>query len=321
MLRRLGLFGACIALAQLSEGAGLGDQVVKDAAAKFATDISQGNTKVFTEIYLRSLKVGINSIGGVTSAKVNGPSLLDDKRYLQNAALLVRPGRIVGFSAEEPRDFPESVAVGDASSWFCSGTLIHPSYVLTAAHCAEGRTISRVFFGANLADLAEAAVVSVTPLPKNTFDPATYRDDLCLLKLRVPISQPHPIALAGAAQVGAATSVRIVGYGTIDFAGLTGFGKRRVGTVPVADPGCDPGSSALYGCFVGRELVAGRPGLGIDTCSGDSGGGAYVDVGGQRFLAGVTSRSTKDSLRNCGDGGVYVRVDAYESWFREVLGR
>ena len=65
-----------------------------------------------------------------------------------------------------------------------------------------------------------------------------------------------------------------------------------------------------------NEIVAG--GNGVDSCNGDSGGPAYVEVDGEVQLAGATSRATKNFTQPCGDGGIYTRVDRYVDWIRQV---
>lgn len=50
----------------------------------------------------------------------------------------------------------------------------------------------------------------------------------------------------------------------------------------------------------------------------DSGGPAYVLKDGEWLLAGATSRATSNSVLNCGDGGIYARVDQYQKWIVET---
>ena len=66
------------------------------------------------------------------------------------------------------------------------------------------------------------------------------------------------------------------------------------------------------------ELGAG--GGGIDTCSGDSGGPMYLLTSYGTFLAGVTSRSYDDSVKPCGDGGIYERPDKIVTWAEQQTG-
>src|SRR5262249_28647654 len=81
-----------------------------------------------------------------------GPRLADDPRYLANIRQLVKQKpneRIVGGSAVEGHEFDDCVAVGSDSDFGCTGTLIAPNVVLTAAHCEALHT--RVFIGNSLA--------------------------------------------------------------------------------------------------------------------------------------------------------------------------
>jgi endonuclease G len=107
--------------------------------------------------------------------------------------------------------------------------------------------------------------------------------------------------------------------------GMFGYGVKRQVDVPIASNDCR-GSSAghddhtAYGCDIGLEIVAGRPLLAQDSCNGDSGGPFYVLDKKKWVLAGVTSRATDSAMHNCGDGGIYVRVDRYRSWIDGLPG-
>jgi secreted trypsin-like serine protease len=66
--------------------------------------------------------------------------------------------------------------------------------------------------------------------------------------------------------------------------------------------------------------VAGKPLLERDSCRGDSGGPAYVETNNGWFVAGATSRATKNSSRTCGDGGIYARLHVFEDWIKSAPG-
>ena len=42
----------------------------------------------------------------------------------------------------------------------------------------------------------------------------------------------------------------------------------------------------------------------------------YIETNNGWLVAGVTSRQTKDSLRPCGDGGIYARLHVFEDWIK-----
>src|SRR6266404_5880196 len=64
------------------------------------------------------------------------------------------------------------------------------------------------------------------------------------------------------------------------------------------------------------EFVAG--GHSLDTCNGDSGGPAYINSGADFKVAGLTSRATADAVENCGDGGIYTRLDKQLDFVKAV---
>jgi secreted trypsin-like serine protease len=117
----------------------------------------------------------------------------------------------------------------------------------------------------------------------------------------------------------------VVGFGTTDVHATQGFGVKRKTDVPIVSQGCrgtvnGKSDATVYGCHRDREIVAGKPLFLHDTCKGDSGGPFFVqDKKGKWLLAGVTSRGTDIALTMCGDGGLYVRVDAYAEWIAAAL--
>merc|ERR1712198_718821 len=67
-------------------------------------------------------------------------------------------GRILGGSEASPGEFPAHVSLHGLAileQFVCSGTLISPTWVLTAAHCCQGFTKFTVRAGDSLA-LAES---------------------------------------------------------------------------------------------------------------------------------------------------------------------
>src|SRR5262249_21987834 len=105
--------------------------------------------------------------------------------------------------------------------------------------------------------------------------------------------------------------------------GRFGYGRKLQTDVPIASPDCRGSIDGRddhdwYRCDVGLELVAGKPLLEHDTCNGDSGGPFYVAKDDAWMLAGATSRATASAVNNCGDGGIYVRVDRFVDWIGTV---
>jgi secreted trypsin-like serine protease len=249
-----------------------------------------------------------------------------DRRYLGHARALVRGAkagmRIVGGRPVKSGEFADCVAVGCIGDWVCTGTLIAPQAVVTAGHCAQCAT--RVFFGTDVDGAGD--VVAVKKAVRHPSYHQGRHNDLMVLLLARPVTKVKARKLASAALIAKATDARLVGFGNTNLAGTQGYGKKRQVDVPVVSPACQgetdgEDDDATYGCDRGWEIVAGRPLLERDSCTGDSGGPLYVaTAAGEWRLAGVTSRATDSGQHECGDGGVYARIDRYREWLAGVPG-
>ncbi|WP_437968164.1 trypsin-like serine protease [Sorangium sp. So ce260] len=214
--------------------------------------------------------------------------------------LLTSRQRIVGGAVDTAHAYV--VGVGNRSRAFCSGTVISRRTVITAGHCHG--TLTRVFFGASLGRRS-ATVRIETSRRHPDYDPGTLENDLTLLKLEsdAPV-QPAPLLRESMENSGwyVGPDYTFVGYGVSDGVAGTGFGMRRVVTFPIL--------------AVGPAQVGGTPGMidatqfyyqvpAMNTCSGDSGGPAFLVRWGVERHAGVTSFGDDP----CTLDGVQARTD------------
>jgi secreted trypsin-like serine protease len=250
---------------------------------------------------------------GAQPAAAPGDSIFTDPVFLANARRMVSDReRIVG--GVETGDFPDCVAIGSAGSWCCSGTLVARNVVVTAGHCWAGGCAARVLVGQDVEREGDGQLIEVASAQAHPdYDPPAPLHDIAVLILARDVDV-SPRAIGGAAQIAAAASARLAGFGNTDIWSSAGYGRRRMVDVPMAS------SDPRFGADPDTEFVAGAPFLDRDSCNGDSGGPAYVDAGGSWYLAGATSRATASAVRPCGDGGIYTRVHAYADWIRSVPG-
>ena len=249
-----------------------------------------------------------------------------DPRYLANARELARRTlgglRVIGGAPVKKGEFLDCVAVGSDNQWGCTGTLVASNVVVTAGHCADFAT--RVFFGNDVTKPGK--VVRVKKRVRHPKYHQGKRNDLMVLLLEEKVDSVKPRKLAAKPLIDKATDGRVIGFGNTDPDGMFGYGIKRFVDVPVASPGClgkvnGQNDNMAYGCDAGLELVAGRPLLERDSCKGDSGGPFYILGSNEQWLlAGATSRATDSAMNNCGDGGVYVRVDRYRTWIDGIQG-
>jgi hypothetical protein len=227
---------------------------------------------------------------------------------------------------------------GYAENGICSGTLVDPTHVLTAGHCACGNATSYRIYptesvyspGGNNISTGLGSIYYLSK-PPVVFDPqlcATGRysgNDLALLELvsGAPLSVPamnfgNPLWTL-LQQLNKGEKMLVVGYG-YNNQNLIGF--RNKDMIPIVSVACTERALAPYCTPYAEMVLAGAAGPTIrdDTCGGDSGGPVFQSSNEGYSLLAVTSRSAPgiqgDPGKNCGGGGISTILgrDSVQKW-------
>lgn len=204
----------------------------------------------------------------------------------------------------------------------CTGVLVAPTIVLTAAHCYDALVPplpDNVLIGAHtLAHPEDGETIAIKD--GFVFPEADTTADIAVLVLDHAATRAPRAIVDGWARGGVVNgaAVQIVGYGAIDENGDNFIDELQEATSTITDADCSTSAGCRAILKPAGELGAG--GMGIDACRGDSGGPLYLMAADGPLLVGITSRSYDNPQVMCSEGSIYVRPDRLLDWIEMVAG-
>ena len=208
-----------------------------------------------------------------------------------------------------------TVMVLNARGGVCSGVVIAPKAVLTAAHCSAGGSELRVHWrdGGEPVLLVPASVVLHPEFNANAVSNRRRSVDLALVRLSEPLpARFSPAALEAGATPRAGSPVTLAGYGVSREREARTTGTYRSAALEVIEP-YGPGRILLWAADPAGRGKA--PGAG--ACQGDSGGPMFD---GPAVVA-ISSWSTGPAGRECGLLSQGVLVAPQRGWIDTILGQ
>lgn len=245
-------------------------------------------------------------------------------------------GEIVGGAPTSIGTRPFQVALFPGGS-ICGASIIHPNYLLTAAHCLDSLTPGdplSVRVGSSTYNSGGTVRSGTFPSGgaienvaiHEDWDPWASSNDLAVVVLTNPLPMSSNVQRVRLIEPGAAMNrfwttnkpAIVSGWGTTCWLSCNlSTGLRQVSVPVVSNATC--GSNTAYGSwFNGTTMVcAGLMSGGKDACQGDSGGPLTVAGTGGPFEIGIVSWGNECAAPNY--PGVYTRVGSYNNALRELV--
>lgn len=246
-------------------------------------------------------------------------------------ALALFPGTaqaIVGGGPAPDGEFPFTAKIDIAGAAGCTGSLVAPTWVVTAGHCASATGVTGVPLAMPLPPSSFAVTVGTTRADGEggqtrgvkavRVDPnyaATNGtgSDVALLELAQAVTVA-PVKIAAPSEAGLwepGDALTIAGFGVTEENGDAPDRLQFTAVPRVADPVCaeaySDGTPVAGNAFDPRTaLCAGQPEGGKDTCQGDSGGPILAPLDKGYRLVGATSYG--EGCAREGKPGVYARL-------------
>ncbi|WP_019994989.1 S1 family peptidase [Aureimonas ureilytica] len=245
---------------------------------------------------------------------------------LSSAAAMAKGLSPFMINGEQTQGYRSVGSIGLRGEIHCTGTLVAPKTIITAAHCMFGLNseieqgaldfrIGDTFRSATLVFKIVKAELPDSQADGFVFDPNNYEDDLAVAYLdEVPPVDPTPLYEGSPPWkdiIASGKRVLMVGFG---FNGIT----ESNGHFSLFAPGIKRQAEIPIDNVTNRKIYFGAN-VQENTCRGDSGGPTLLEGTSPRGATlAIVAVTSGGSGVNCSDG-INLRLDAYRSWLQTRL--
>ena len=226
------------------------------------------------------------------------------------------PDSIVGGEeVQNGRAYPWMASLIHRDKHYCGGSLIHPEWIVTAAHCITDKKPDEIVLASldisemNYGIRRHVKIIIV----HNKYNATMRYHDIAMVQLSDPVFEIPPIKMLGRdAREG--DMMEVLGWGL--YSPSSGISKklRHVYLPLVSNAYC---ARSYRDKITDDHVCCGYAEGKKDSCQGDSGGPLFMNIDGSSQLVALVSYGEGCALPD--KYGVYTSVHRHMKWIRGVI--